>query len=132
MDKKTRILGHILSVAMLMIMIPVLLQLLLVKWAGFNYVFAAGAVATLVVRIMDNYTGTNLRIKRLYRIATVSAICYCVSAYLKFSAEMHFFPYATGYDWLGFLMAGAALQVYSALVIDYVERKKLRNEKMKK
>ena len=113
-------------------MIPVLLQLLLVKWAGFNYVFAAGAVATLVVRIMDNYTGTNLRIKRLYRIATVSAICYCVSAYLKFSAEMHFFPYATGYDWLGFLMAGAALQVYSALVIDYVERKKLRNEKMKK
>lgn len=92
MDKKTRILGYILSVAMLMIMIPVLLQLLLVKWAGFNYVFAAGAVATLVVRIMDNYTGTNLRIKRLYRIATVSAICYCVSAYLKFSAEMHFFP----------------------------------------
>ncbi len=132
MDKKTRILGYILSLAMLMIMVPVLLQLLLVKWDGLNYIFAAGAIAALVVRIMDKYTGTNLRVKRLYRIATVSGICYCVSAYLKFSAELHFFPYATGYDWLGFLMAGAALQVYSALVIDYVERKQLRNEKMKK
>ena len=53
MDQKTKILGIVLSVAMLMIMIPVLLNLLLFRQPWLNYVFAAGAVATLVVRILD-------------------------------------------------------------------------------
>lgn len=128
MDQKTRILGIVLSVAMLMIMIPVLLNLLLFRQPWLNYVFAAGAVATLVVRILDKYPGSNLRIKRLYRISTVSAICYCLSAYLKFSAELHFFPYATGYDWLGFLMAGAALQIYTAFMIGHEEKKELKRK----
>ena len=128
MDKRTKILGIVLSVAMLMIMIPVLLNLLLFSQPWLNYVFAAGAVAALVVRIMDKYPGTNLRIKRLYRISTVSALCYCLSAYFKFSAELHFFPYASGYDWLGFLMAGAALQIYTAFVIGYEEKKELKKK----
>ena len=44
MDQKTKILGIVLSVAMLMIMIPVLLNLLLFRQPWLNYVFAAGAV----------------------------------------------------------------------------------------
>ena len=128
MDKRTKILGIVLSVSMLMIMIPVLLNLLMFRCAWLNYAFAVGAIGTLVVRLLDKYQGDNMRIKRLYRISTVSAICYCLSAYLKFSAELHFFPYATGYDWLGFLMAGAALQIYTAFVIGYVEKKELRNK----
>ena len=80
MDQKTKILGLVLSVAMLMIMMPVLLNLLLFDWPWLNYVFAVGAVAALVVRILDKYPGSNLRIKRLYRISTVSAVCYCLAA----------------------------------------------------
>lgn len=133
MDKKTQMLGVVLVVAMLMILIPVVLNLLLIDWPWLNYVFATGAVAALVVRILDRYNGDNLRIKRLYRIATVSAICYCLSAYLKFSAELYIFPYATGRDWLAFMMAGAALQVYTAFMIDHAEKKekerKLKNRK---
>lgn len=128
MDKRTKILGIVLSVSMLMIMIPVLLNLLMFRYPWLNYVFTVGAIGTLVVRLLDKYQGDNMRIKRLYRISTVSAICYCLSAYLKFSAELHFFPYATGYDWLGFLMAGAALQIYTAFVIGYVEKKELKNK----
>ena len=128
MDKRTKILGIVLSVSMLMIMIPVLLNLLMFRYPWLNYAFAVGAIGTLVVRLLDKYQGDNMRIKRLYRISTVSAICYCLSAYLKFSAELHFFPYDTGYDWLGFLMAGAALQIYTAFVIGYVEKKELKNK----
>ncbi len=128
MDKRTKILGNILSIAMLMIMLPVLLKLLHFNWQGLNYVFAIGAVTALVVRILDKYHGDNLRIKRLYRISTVSALCYCLSAYFKFSSEMHFFPYASGYDWLGFLTAGAALQIYAAFTIGYEEKKSLKKK----
>ncbi len=128
MDKKSRILGIVLSVAMLMIMIPVLLNLLLFRQPWLNFVFAAGAIGTLVVRILDKYPGSNLRIKRLYRISQVSAFCYCLSAFLKFSAECYFFPYASGYDWLGFLMAGAALQIYTAFMIGHEEKKEVKRK----
>ena len=122
--------GIVLSLSMLMLMIPVLLNLLLFRYPWLNYVFALGAIGVLVVRLLDKYDGDNTRIKRLYRISTVSAICYCLSAYFKFSAELHFFPCATGYDWLGFLMAGAALQIYTAFVIGYIEKKEMK-KKMK-
>ena len=131
MEQKTKILGLVLSVAMLMIMMPVLLNLLLFDWPWLNYVFAVGAVAALVVRILDKYPGSNLRIKRLYRISTVSAVCYCLAAYFKFSHDMYLFPYASGYDWLGFLTAGAALQIYAAFVRGYEEKKELK-KKLKK
>lgn len=118
MQKKEEILNIILSASMIIIAAAAILPLLKIQWTGLPYLFSAGAAGTFIVRLLGKkYTGTNLRIKRLYRIEMVSSICYLLSAFFMF------YPYGQQTDWLAFLTAGAVLQVYASFMISHLENK---------
>lgn len=118
MQKKEEILNIVLSVSMIIIATVAILPLLKIQWTGLPYLFAVGAVGTFVVRLLSpQYKGDSLRIKRLFRLETVSSICYMLSAFFMF------YPYSEQTDWLAFLTAGAVLQVYASFMISYLEKK---------
>ena len=47
----------------------------------FKYVYGAGAVLLLIGRLFSGYKGDNIRLKRLYRIESWSAIFFCVAVF---------------------------------------------------
>ena len=77
----------------------------------FKYVYGAGAVLLLVGRLFSGYKGDNIRLKRLYRIESWSAIFFCVAVFFMF------YERAGARDWLAFTLAGGAIQVYTSLMI---------------
>lgn len=86
----------------------------------FRWVYAAGAAVALIARIFQPQVpaGTPLRIKRLARLETWSTLLFCVGAFFAFYSA----PILR--DWLAFTLAGAALQVYSAIALSILQRKK--------
>lgn len=85
----------------------------------FRYVFAAGAALTLLARLFQPSTpqGTPMRIKRLLRLESWSALLFCVAAFFAFYS-------APGLrDFLAFTLAGAAIQVYCSIAIGIAGRK---------
>lgn len=86
---------------------------------AFRYVFAAGAVLTLLARLFQPSLPpkTPIRLKRLLRLESWSALLFCVAAFFAFySAPML-------RDWLAFTLAGAAIQVYCSIAISLQEKK---------
>jgi len=77
----------------------------------YKYVYAVGAVSLLVGRIFSAYKGDNIRIKRLYRIETWSAIFFCVAVFFMF------YEGAGARDWLAFTLAGGVIQIYTSIMI---------------
>ena len=107
-----------LSLAMLLIVGTSILPLFNVYWAPAKWIYAFGAVLALAERLTERYQGTNIRLRRLYRMAKFSALLYCVSAYfLCFGSSEH------PTEWLAFLMAGAVMQTYCMWVHDYEVKK---------
>ena len=107
-----------LSVAMLLIVITAILPLLNIYWAPAKWIYAFGAELALAERLTERYKGSNIRLRRLYRMAKFSALLYCVSAYFLF--------FGTGEhptEWLAFLMAGAVVQTYCIFVHDHEVKK---------
>ena len=84
-----------------------------------RYVYAAGAAMTVVARLLYVYEGKNLRIKRLHGLERMSALLYCVSAYLLFDIGDRL----GGTDWIAFLLAGAIVQLYASFMIQREEKK---------
>lgn len=84
-----------------------------------RYVYAAGAAMTVVARLLYVYEGKNLRIKRLHGLERMSALLYCVSAYLLFDIS----DQLGGTDWIAFLLAGAIVQLYASFMIQREEKK---------
>ncbi len=114
-----------LTVAMLILLVCALLPLLDVFIPWLKWVYAFGAVLALAERMTERYHGKNVRIARLYRLGKVSAMLYCVSAFLLI------YPLsgaATGRDWLAFLMAGALMQIYVSFAYDHAVRKQAKQE----
>lgn len=85
-------------------------------------VFSVGAVATLVGRILTPYRGSELRVRRLFRIQIWSAIFFCVAA-----GFMWYSVYAR--DWLAFTLAGGAIQCYVSIALILVANRNRREEK---
>jgi O-antigen/teichoic acid export membrane protein len=82
-------------------------------------VYAAGALCFLVSKLFSPYTGQHMRLKRLYRIETWSAIFFCVAAFFLFyNGDM------TRDSW-AFTLAGGALLVFTTLQIPRIIRKEL-------
>lgn len=109
------------AVGLLLVMAGLAMPILTGGWDGtaFKYVYSAGAVITLVSRLIaPAYKGDNLRLKRLVRLQSWSAIFYCVAAFFLF--------YAGGSmrDWIAFTLAGAAVQIISSVMIGLALRKK--------
>ena len=115
-----KLIDYCLSISLLAILVAAALPLLMVKWPYTPYLFAVGAAGALVARIFETYKGESLRIRRLYRMGKVSAMCYVVAAGLMF-----YQPSAR--DWLAFLTVGAVLQVYSTFMIMHEEKKLGKN-----
>lgn len=88
----------------------------------FRYVFAVGALLTLLARLFQPSVapGTPVRIKRLLRLESWSALLFCVAAFFAFYSA----PALR--DWLAFTLAGAAIQVYCSIAIGMVAKKSTR------
>ena len=114
---KNKLLYKLIAVGMALILVAAVLPILQIHWEGSRYMLAVGAAATLVLRLLLKYPKSTTRIARLHRMENVAAMCYCVSAFFLF------YPGAGPSDWLGFLTAGAALQIYATFTIDYLEKR---------
>ncbi len=83
----------------------------------FKYVYAAGAVIMLICSLLTPYKGKDLKLKRLYRIQSWSAIMFCAATFFLF------WPDATLRDWIAFTLAGAVIRAYSNFAIVARQRK---------
>lgn len=85
----------------------------------FRYVYAVGAVMTLLGRLFQPAPpqGVPIRIKRLLRLESWSALMFCVAAFFAFYSA----PILR--DWLAFTLAGAAIQIYCSIALALVIRK---------
>ncbi len=77
----------------------------------FKYVYGGGAIMLLIGRLFTSYKGNNIRLKRLYRIESWSAIFFCVAVFFMF------YEGAEARDWLAFTLAGGAIQIYTSIMI---------------
>lgn len=111
-ENKKTIQSLMLAIGLLVMLIMAVLPIAGIHWTAMRYTYAFGAVLTLAARMVEKYDGKSLRIKRLYRIAKVSAALYCASAALLF------YPQAGSTDWIAFLMAGAVLQIYATVAVE--------------
>lgn len=86
---------------------------------AFKWVYAAGAILSLTARLFQPAppAGTPLKIKRLMRMESWSALLFCVAAFFAFySAPVY-------RDWLAFTLAGAAIQIYSTVALQWAQHK---------
>lgn len=125
MKSKQQTSATLLALGMIMLLVTASLPLIGINTSWLKYIYATGAVFTLVARLLDRYNGKNITLKRLYRILIVSSICYCVSATVLFSRIANFAlsNYVQEKDWLAFLTAGVVLQLYATFRIESVEKK---------
>lgn len=84
---------------------------------AFPYVYSAGALGLLAVRLFTPYRGKDMRLKRWHRIESWTAIIFCTAAFFLF-----YNPHQLR-DWLAFTLAGAVLQAITSIVIPAREKK---------
>lgn len=77
----------------------------------FAYAYAAGAALMLIGQLFTKNTAKDARLRRLNRIEGWSAIFFCVGAFFLF------WPGSTMRDWLAFTLAGAAIQIFTSIMI---------------
>ena len=99
------------TIGMLIIAAGTVMPLLMQEGDLFKYVYGGGAVILLIGRIFTTYKGTNLRLKRLYRIEAWASIFFCVATFFMF------YESAGNRDWLAFTLAGGAIQIYTSIMI---------------
>lgn len=88
----------------------------------FKYIYTGGAALLLISRLFNGYKGVVLRVKRLRRIETWSALFFCVGAFFLF------YETDTTRNWLAFTLAGAAIQVYVSFMLPRTMRRALNGE----
>ena len=82
-------------------------------WVYTPYIFAVGAAGVAIARLSRHYKGDNLRLKRLYRMETLSGLLLVVASYFMFKERN---------EWLLILTISAILQLYAAFVIPKAEK----------
>lgn len=115
------------TLGLLTIALGTLLPIFAVKFGPqtmgwWKYVYAAGAVLFLVGKLFCPYTGSNPRIKRLYRIEAWSAVFFCVAAFFFFWQ-----PYQTR-DAFAFTLAGGFLLIFTTIAIPRTVKNILRKQ----
>lgn len=81
-------------------------------WFYAPYIFAVGAAGMAITRLSRRYEGSNLRLKRLYRMESISALLIVVSSYFMFQQKN---------EWILFLGIAAFLQLYAAFLIPRIK-----------
>ena len=101
------------TIGMLLIAASTVMPLLMQDASSdlFKYVYGGGAAMLIIGRLFTSYKGDNVRLKRLYRIETWSAIFFCVAVFFMF------YEGAGARDWLAFTLAGGAIQIYTSIMI---------------
>lgn len=110
----------IITIAMLLIMTGTILPIFRLDSQAYRYIYAAGAIMLVVGRIFTPYTGSILRLRRLYRIESWSALFFCVAAFFLF------YDRSSARDWLAFTLAGGAIQIYTSIMIPIIVKRELR------
>lgn len=87
----------------------------------YRYLYGAGAAVMLLSRLFTRSTDSDLRLRRLQRIESWSAIFFCVATFFLF------YPQAKARDWLAFTLAGAAIMIFTSLMIP-INRRKIAKE----
>lgn len=82
----------------------------------FKYIFSVGAALNFIGRLMFDYEGRNMRVRRLYRLETWSSLFFGVAAYFMFTDP-------NPRSWIVFVLAGGAILTYTSLLIPYTENK---------
>lgn len=114
-----KLINAALCTGMLLLMGAAALPIFGIKWEGLRYIFAAGALITLIAQIATPSPSGELRVRRLTRMNVWSAIIYCVSAACLFTTSPDMQK-----SWVAFLLAGAVLQIYATLMISHLIEKK--------
>lgn len=110
MKTNKHVIGNLLAnIGMALVAVATALPLLHLLPFESKFIYAAGAVITLIGRIsgIDKWKGEDLKTRRLGRLEFWSAIMFCVGAFFLF------YPKAGATDWIAFTLAGAVLQIYS-------------------
>lgn len=110
--KQNAILGCV-TIGMLLIAAGIVIPIFQgsIKSDIFRYIYSTGAVILLVGRLFSGYHGCNLRLKRLYRLETWSAVFFCVAAFFLF------YDKSVLRDPLAFTLAGGLIQTYTSIMI---------------
>lgn len=114
-------------VGLLLIAVATLLPLFNGGFANLRtlrWLYAAGAFWMLVCRLFSPYRGSDLRLKRLTRMQSWSALFFVAGAVFLFV------PGTSPRDWLALTMAGAVIQIIASLMIP-ARMAKLEREKEK-
>lgn len=107
-----------LALGTLILLICAALPLLRIIHPATRWVYAFGAVLCLAARLTERYRGNNIRIRRLFRMAKISALLYCASAAMLFTDLLPTPPAGDwSRNWLALLMAGAIMQLYTTWAI---------------
>lgn len=108
----------VMNIGLLLVMAGTAMPLLLMEGNAFQYIYATGAVATLIGSIlMPKYKGPTLRIKRLARMQIWSGIFFCAGAFFMYYYDR------SRMDWLAFTLAGAIIMVYTNIMISRLLKK---------
>lgn len=107
----SKIISWAITIGMVLIAVGVLMPLLGYSIEVYRWIFSAGALITLVGRVMNRYDGKSLRVRRLYRIEVWSSIFFCVAAFFMF------YPHGAGRDWFAFILAGGIILAYTSIMI---------------
>lgn len=111
------------TISMLLIVAGTVLPLFNHGGILFKYIYATGALLLLIGRLLTPYKGDDLRVKRLYRIETWSAIFFCVAVFFMF------YEGAGRTDWLAFTLAGGIIQIYTSIMIPRAIAKAAKKQK---
>jgi len=117
---KDKIMMGLVITGMLLIVAGIAIPLLTmsVQNPAFRYIYAAGALLTLIGRAFSPYRGSNMRVKRLVRIEAWASIFFCVGAFFLFYP-----PHNPVRDTLAFTLAGGVIQIYTSIMIPRLQKK---------
>lgn len=105
------------TIGLILVMGGTALPLLRLDSEIYRYIFSAGAILVVVGRLFMPYKGPSLRIKRLCRLEVWSGLFFCAAAFFMF------WKGAGPTDWIAFTLAGAAIQIYTSIMIPRTRRK---------
>ncbi|MDO5571068.1 MAG: hypothetical protein Q4F97_06330 [Bacteroidales bacterium] len=78
------------------------------------YIFAVAAAGYAISKLNSRYLGTNLRIKRLFRMQKLSGFAMIAASYLMFKPHN---------QWIPLLLIAAFIELYSSYAIAHEEKK---------
>ena len=88
--------------------------LYITQWEAAPYIFAVGAAGMAIARLSNRYQGNNIRLKRLYRMGTLSSLIIVAASYFMFKHQN---------EWFLLLFVAAILQLYTAILIPKIKEK---------